>query len=552
MKKNKSLFFIVLSVFIASIFSSYRSVAQDVTVESMLKIAYPDMYGKYKIEATSVYDPATKNQYRELFKKLEEGHAEVVKYQKGGATEDNLLIFNYKEIKSLDKAGKLNDLSTAILTHKRSISTLMFGKEQYGADSLYCLKSLSLFSEYMTQNNYDEAYNSWTVLFNEYPMASKNIYIRGLTLVKDKIKKTETAKDDVNKEKWIDTLFRLYDQRIQFYGTDPKNGKGYLLGNKGIDMLLYRSKTVEDFDAAYKTLMESIEIEGENSTYSVILSAMKACYAVVAYKKYDCATAVDNYIKFGDLISKQIKKAKASGDADTESKLVATQSDIDKFFIKTGCATCEKLSEAFTPRFNADPKNVEVIKKILEIFTSQKCEDTELYEKCAETLFPIEPSTLAAYSLAKIKIKKTKYEEAFTYYEKTLTLSDPADEKLAQYYYEAALVAFQLNSTSKAKEYANKAISINANYGAAYLVIAKLVAQTYCSDDFDNRAKYWVAVDKALRAKSVDPSVEEDANKLINAYSGSYPNKEVGFMKGIYEGSTYTVGCLGESTTVRY
>jgi hypothetical protein len=64
---------------------------------------------------------------------------------------------------------------------------------------------------------------------------------------------------------------------------------------------------------------------------------------------------------------------------------------------------------------------------------------------------------------------------------------------------------------------------------------------------------YWPAIDKLVKAKSVDPSVADAANRLISSYSGRFPNAENGFMIGVTKGRTVTVGCwINETTTARF
>jgi hypothetical protein len=62
----------------------------------------------------------------------------------------------------------------------------------------------------------------------------------------------------------------------------------------------------------------------------------------------------------------------------------------------------------------------------------------------------------------------------------------------------------------------------------------------------------WAALDKYYRAKSVDPSVADDANDKIGRYSQYMPSKTDLFDRGIAEGSSFTVGCwINETTTAR-
>ena len=58
--------------------------------------------------------------------------------------------------------------------------------------------------------------------------------------------------------------------------------------------------------------------------------------------------------------------------------------------------------------------------------------------------------------------------------------------------------------------------------------------------------------DKLQRAKAVDPSVAEEANKLIGTYSGHTPQAKDLFMLGYKQGDRITIGgWIGETTTIR-
>ena len=63
---------------------------------------------------------------------------------------------------------------------------------------------------------------------------------------------------------------------------------------------------------------------------------------------------------------------------------------------------------------------------------------------------------------------------------------------------------------------------------------------------------YWAAVDKFIKAKTVEPDLTDEANKFIDAYRPFFPDKETIFFYGLKEGDTYTVECwINEKTTVR-
>ena len=55
-----------------------------------------------------------------------------------------------------------------------------------------------------------------------------------------------------------------------------------------------------------------------------------------------------------------------------------------------------------------------------------------------------------------------------------------------------------------------------------------------------------------VKARNVDPSIADEANKAIATYSSYFPTLERLFFNEIKEGSSYNVGCwIGETTIVR-
>jgi len=517
----------------------------------MMKLAFPDLYGDKKIDDNTTYDASLKDFYRELYAKLQTGFDEISLYQNNGATEENIVIFTYKDLKSLSKAGRLAELSSLIINNQRVISRYFFGKEAYGADSVKCVRNLSLFGEYIKQNNYEEAYSSWNILFNEFPMSSKNLYIKGKNILEPKIDAAEAAGDDSLKQLWIDTLMLMYDQRIEFFDEDGKYGKGYVRGRQGCDLLKYRTNT--HYNEAYNMLYESINLQKEESELTVILTAIKATYANVAYKAIECDQAVDDYLNVTEVLAAQLKTANDAGNASDAENIKKAVEGADQYFIKTGCATCDKLEEAFSPRFEANPEDIDLMKKIIEIFSSQSCESSPLYEQVAEALYQIEPSEVAAASIAVVKFKNGKYEEAISYYDKAIEFCT-VDTIKASYNFKAGSISQVLKKYNSAISYAREAINLKSNYGEAYILLGTSYAgiASACGDSFEQSTVSWVVVDKLVIAKTKDPSLTEKVNEYIGTYSSRYPDKQEAFFRGITEGSSYTVSCLGETTSVRF
>ena len=113
---------------------------------------------------------------------------------------------------------------------------------------------------------------------------------------------------------------------------------------------------------------------------------------------------------------------------------------------------------------------------------------------------------------------------------------------------------FSNKQLSKAKQYARKAIELNGAWGKPYMLIAQMYASSpnWSDEAALNKCVFFAVIDKLQRAKSVDPSCAEEADKLIRTYAGYTPKDEDLFFIGLKKGDAVTIGgWIGETTTIR-
>ena len=126
-----------------------------------------------------------------------------------------------------------------------------------------------------------------------------------------------------------------------------------------------------------------------------------------------------------------------------------------------------------------------------------------------------------------------------------------------------AQYAFRLAQTHAAIEetkqpiLALKALSLRSGWGDPYILIGDLYAKTSrkCGElktEFLKRVGYWAAIDKYEKAKSIDRSIEEKANKRIEKYTEQMPSKTDVFTEGLIDEPTYDIDCwYKETVTIR-
>ena len=139
------------------------------------------------------------------------------------------------------------------------------------------------------------------------------------------------------------------------------------------------------------------------------------------------------------------------------------------------------------------------------------------------------------------------------YFDQAIELEqDPI--KKADYLYSAATILFSQKQLSKAKQYARKAIENNGEFGKPYMLLGQMYATspTWSEEAALNKCTFFAVIDKMQKAKSVDPSCAEEANKLISTYSAYTPKDEDLFFIGLKKGDAVTIGgWIGETTTIR-
>jgi len=416
-------------------------------------------------------------------------------------------------------------------------------ESKYGKDSVQCLMNLSLYREYVKQKNYIEALPGWRKVFTNCPLATKNIYIDGSKIYRYLI---EAEKNDEVKKKLVDTLMMIYDQRIKYFAQEGEN-----LARKAVDLFQYdNSRYNEVYDLATK----SYEILKDKTPDAAMLVLFQASLIKFQKNEIDKVQLINDFSTASDVLDKQYNTQQNQEKKDMIKKY---QEKNENLFAKSGAADCTTLVSIYSPKFEANKENVDFLKQVLKILEKIGCTNDDLYAQSAEALYKQEPSAEAAYGLAKVFLKKQQYNKAVEYYKEAINNIDSTTEAKADYYFElATIVGGKLDQNEAARNYAYKALAIRPNWGEPYLLIGSLYAASSKScgeDEFHQRAVYWVAVDKFLKAKAVDPSCAEKANQYISKYSDYFPSKENAFFNNINDGDSYTVGCwINETTNARF
>ena len=438
--------------------------------------------------------------------------------------------------------------TTAVFAQKGVEDGSRFG---HGQDSLNCLQNISIYTEYVKTNNFQDAYQPWKAVFTEAPLAQMTTYVNGAKILRALI---AGEKDGAKQKQYFEELLKVHDQRIQYLDglnslVKNKTSKGDIMAAKAHDFYSFMALN-PDINAIYAIFKEAIELEKQNLPYYVMQE-----FADISSQKIKSDAAhkeqfIQDYITIAGYANDAYKGA-TKEKAKEQYKMA--KDNIDAHFINSGVATCENLQEIYAPKVEENKDNLDYLKSVITVMQKLGCKDSEAYFAASEYAHAVEPTAATAFGCGAMYYKKGDIKKSLEYFDNAIELEQDPLQK-ADYCYTAAQVLFSDKQLSKAKQYARKSIENNGEKGAPYILIAQMYATSpnWSDEAALNKCTYFAVIDKLQKAKSVDPSVTEQANELIKTYSRYTPKDEDLFFIGIKKGDAVTIGgWIGETTTVR-
>lgn len=432
-------------------------------------------------------------------------------------------------------------------------------EEEVALSAEECQERLSIFNESVKNKMYADAYEPWKELYSGCPGINKAIYSQGAKMIKALY---QTATDPAEKERLAKLGVEMNDKRIKYFGNDPKYPTNYILGEKGLAYVEFYGDT--KLSEARECLRQSVDAMGAKSKMEVLETL-----AEVSRKLYkqNPETMAEQFIGDYELVS-TLLGAQAADENNKNAEYAAQKRDyVDELFATSGAADCAKLDEIYASAVQQNLSNLEMLQGIAKLYKRVRCTESEVYFAACEAAHKLQPTQETAAGCASMAAKKGDYEAAINYYDQAITMAtvDDAMEDVADYQYNAAYYYYNnLKKYPEARKYAQASIAtlnglgLNKGQGRCYIIIGMCYAATqlYGNDAKGrilNKTVYWVAVDKFVRAKQIDPSVEAQATEFINSYSKYYPTKEERFdLPNEFTGSTYHVGgWINENTVIR-
>lgn len=435
-------------------------------------------------------------------------------------------------------------VSLAVMAMSGGVSAFA---QKYGSgpDSTECKKYLSYYNEYYKQKNYDSALPNWRKAYKYCPpSASYNMLVHGTKLIRDLIIKNQN--NPQYKDQLIDSLMFIYNQRLE---ERPKLASG-TLNNMGTDM---RNFMKNEPYKLYEGLTGVIAKNGSKTSMGLFTDQVSVACDLYKDGLLEPEKVINAYETAVAYIGQIVPKN------DTEKRLIEkTMGDIENLFISSQVADCDNLIALFSPRFEANPEDLDLAKNIVRMMgMTEGCMDNDLFLKAVTTMHKLEPSYTSAYNLYKLHSSRDEVAEAIRYMEEAVAYPESDNVQDADYLYQLAVFCSKNGETVKSVEAANKSIELDsANAGKSYMLLGILwgSAPVYPNgNEIEKRSKYWVAVDYMTKAKNADPTLASDADNYIKQFKAFYPSTGDAFMYGHENGHRFDVRWdkFVVSTTVR-
>jgi len=469
-------------------------------------------------------------------------------------------------------------------------------QDKYGSEPNKCKTNLSLFNEAAKVSNFDAAYEPWKWCMDNCPESSKVLYALGLKMAEAKydqaaglilplkgksvkeggtIVKSEGDYYDTSKANQVEmaqygaAIDKIFEQRIKYF---PDNlGKVYsdwansLFKRAGIEANgNYKDKIYEKLRQSFKEDPSGMSVKNLAHYFQAFTEEYKDTNPQLVFNTYDeindaVNDKMEGYSKELDQINLKEEKGQPLTSKEKKQHNVAevnlnalgqVEGYLDNALSEI--ATCERLIPLYKENFEKNKSDVVWLKRAVSRLNQKECTADPIYPKMVEAYVNASPSADAFAFYAGILFDNGNENKGVEYINKAIGL-ETDNYKKAKYYYRLALIMKSKGAKGKSRDYAYKALKERPSMGSAYLLIANLYASsanTCGTDELTKRMVYVAAVDKARKAKAVDPSITSTANKYINSYMGSAPTKKLIFTEGLKSGTPHKIGCWINETAL--
>ncbi|UZR92634.1 tetratricopeptide repeat protein [Chondrinema litorale] len=412
----------------------------------------------------------------------------------------------------------------------------------WGSDPGAAKEKYALFSDNLQLKDYANAIAPFEWLYDNTPNLNVGLYIKGVDLYEELLKKEESGGTDPQKIiAYQDMILKLYDDRIKNFGEESD-----VLERKGRKFYFYYKdrEDPEKWEKMYDLYKKIFELNGKETSRTNFTFYMLASVNLAARKKITEEEILADY----EAISAAIEENENASSGSEAENWADLQGKVDGLLAKAVKIDCEFVRTKMGDVLKNNPDDIQTAKRAIKYMLNDKCTDDPLFLIAAQNVYEQEPTAGLASTIAqKYQIEKD-YDKAIEWKEKGIELAGEDTEKKAELTYDIALLKSVQGKKAESRKLAMQAIEFdNSIAGKSYELIGDLYMRSSsdCSDPnpVKARAVFLAAYDMYAKAGN--------SSKMAQARA-QFPSLQDIFTMGMAEGESISVGCwVGVSTQLR-
>ena len=438
-----------------------------------------------------------------------------------------------------------------IITLALAITANLTATAQDDYSSEECKKFRSLYYQYLKQGMYEDACLFWTKAYNTCGGVADSVdgkFFKNARVAYSKRLKGADKSDTTLIKNLKDSIAFIYEQRM-LIEDDPKWRLDY-----AVMLVSDKDKRFGKIDS----LFEAIHVlkDGASSTH------LKSYFRHLIINKFNKASqeekevvrgnVIEEYIVLSDYVGTAIKKAGGMTDTVKSAKSIkrydSAQTFLDKYFLKIA-NDCTVLTPVLDKKFENLPEDKDArlaqVNKFVGLLEKQNCTDSDTYAKFVQESVDINPTAPGYFGLGTVQKNKGDARGAVESFKKAVEYEGEGDNKDK---YLLAVASAQYKAKQYKAAFGTAKQVQGEGRGDAMMICGNSIAAlaNSCGEStFERKANYWLANDYYRKAASLG------ANASTGKFLSSAPTSEDCFSESVSMGSSFTLSCWGESTTVR-
>lgn len=411
-----------------------------------------------------------------------------------------------------------------------------------------------LYRDQIKLQNYDQAYKLWQEVYQIAPAADgrrNTIISDGIFLYQHFYRQSQDAQQ---KKEYIGRIFELYDRIASCY----PNEKGYALGRKGFDLFFQYPDQASSRKEIYDLLKAAIDLDGMETDFFVLNPFSSLLVEMYGNEEISLEEAQTYQQKVRDILAKGLAECKGSNCEPWQIIEEYAPVRLEAFESIRGFYDFEYYIDKYFPDYLLDSTSCESVTTVYSrlVWGNTPADDPRFVRLVNARKSACVTAGTQLLREAYQCLQNADYDCAIEKFEAASNETDDVEKKANYLLLVGKVYQAHKKNFPKAREYARKAIEIRPDWGDPYMLIGTLYASSgpLCGPGrgWDSQVVTWVAIDKWRKAKQVDPSVSEEANRLIGRYRQYMPAVGDIFQRTLKEGQRFYVPCwIQEWTTIR-